>query len=208
MSLKELLIAFGLGMAFSAPPGIVTAESIRRGLSGGFWSAMAVGVGSLIGDSVYAILALSGLAFITRRPAAQLVIGIAGSVVLFILARSAWRAKLLEGTESLAPGERRGAFLSGAALSLTNPWAIAFWIGFGGVLLSAGIRNPASDIGLFLASFLAGAMVWGVILSVLIALGRRFMNPFLFRVASVASAIIFVGTGLYTCWQVIRGVLK
>ncbi|MBI3949259.1 MAG: LysE family transporter [Acidobacteria bacterium] len=204
MNLKELFTAFGLGIAFAAPPGIVTAECIRRGLAGGFWSAMAVGVGSLIGDAVYAVLTLSGLAILTQRPAAQLAIGIVGSVVLFVLARDALKAKLPETSESLASGERRNAFLSGAVLSLTNPWAIAFWIGFGGVLLSAGIRDPASEMGLFLAAFLTGAAIWGVILSVLIALGRRFVNPTLFRGASIASATIFVGTGLYTGWQVIR----
>jgi chemosensory pili system protein ChpE len=204
MSLKELLVAFGLGVAFSAPPGIVTAESIRRGLAGGFWSAMAVGVGSLIGDAFYAILTLSGLAVLTQHPLAQLSIGIAGSLVLFILAKSAWNAELPKEPHSLGRREHRGAFLSGAALSLTNPWAIAFWIGFGGVLLSAGIQNPASELGLFLAVFLTGAMLWGVILSGLIALGRRFINPLLFRIAAIASAIIFVATGLYTGWQVIR----
>jgi threonine/homoserine/homoserine lactone efflux protein len=207
MSLKELLISFGLGIAFAAPPGIVTAETIRRGLIGGFWSALAVGVGSLIGDAVYAVLALGGLATLTQRPGTQLAIGLAGGVILFILAWSAWRAKLPEANQTLAAGERRSAFLSGAALSLTNPWALAFWIGFGGVLLTAGIQNPTREMSLFLIAFLSGAMLWGVVLAGLIALGRQFVNPLLFRVVSVVSALIFVGTGLYTCWQVIRNMM-
>ena len=34
--MKELAVAFLLGIAFSAPPGVVTAESIRRGCALGF----------------------------------------------------------------------------------------------------------------------------------------------------------------------------
>ncbi len=198
--MRELAIAFFLGVAFSAPPGIVTAEAIRRGITGGFVSAAMVGIGSLIGDAVYAVLALGGLAVVKDHTLARSAIGICGALLLFWLAFDALRAKV----PTADPSSKRGDFVVGAALSLTNPWAIAFWLGFGGVLLSAGIRNPQQNLTSLLTAFLAGALAWTLILSLLIALARRFVNTTLFRIVSVCSALVFTGTGIYTIWQVYR----
>jgi threonine/homoserine/homoserine lactone efflux protein len=200
--LRELAIAFSLGVAFSAPPGIVTAEAIRRGMTGGFVSAVMVGIGSLIGDAVYAALALGGLSAVSHYTFARLVIGSSGALLLFWLAFDALRTQAPNPTEFPSRSGKHSDFLVGAGLSLTNPWAIAFWLGFGGVLLSAGIRNPEAKLPLLLATFLSGALAWTLILSVLIALARRFVNAALFRIISAGSALVFIGTGLYTIWQV------
>ncbi|MBZ5673877.1 MAG: LysE family translocator [Acidobacteriia bacterium] len=196
--MRELAIAFSLGMAFSAPPGIVTAEAIRRGITGGFVSAVMVGIGSLIGDAVYAALALGGLSALSGYPVARSGVGICGALLLFWLAYDALRAQV----PTANPSPKRSDFIVGAALSLTNPWAIAFWLGFGGVLLSAGIRNPEAKLPLLLATFLTGALAWSLILSLMIALAKRFVNATLFRIVSIGSALVFIGTGLYTIWQV------
>jgi threonine/homoserine/homoserine lactone efflux protein len=200
--LRELAIAFFLGVAFSAPPGVVTAEAIRRGFTGGFVSAVMVGIGSLIGDAVYATLALGGLSAVSRYTFARLVIGSCGALLLFWLAFDALRAPPPNPSEPASRLKKRSDFLVGAGLSLTNPWAIAFWLGFGGILLSAGIRNPETKLPLLLATFLIGALAWTLILSLMIALARRFVNAVLFRVVSIFSAVVFVGTGIYTMWQV------
>lgn len=161
-----------------------------------------VGLGSLIGDAVFAALALGGLSAVSRYIFARLVIGACGALLLFWLAFDALRTQAPKPAEPLSRPGKRSDFLVGAGLSLTNPWAIAFWLGFGGVLLSAGIRNPEAKLPLLLATFLTGALAWTLILSVMIALARRFVNAVLFRIASIGSALVFVGTGLYTIWQV------
>jgi threonine/homoserine/homoserine lactone efflux protein len=161
-----------------------------------------VGVGSLIGDAVYAALALGGLTAVSHYTVARLVIGSCGALLLFWLAFDALRAGVPNPAEPANISGKRSDFLMGAGLSLTNPWAIAFWLGFGGVLLSAGIRNPEAKLPLLLAVFLIGALAWSVILSLMIALARRFVNAVLFRLVSTGSALVFVGTGLYTIWQI------
>jgi hypothetical protein len=55
------LLASGLGIVVNAAPGAVFAESLRRGMRGGFRGAFAVQVGSLVGDAVWAILGLAGV---------------------------------------------------------------------------------------------------------------------------------------------------
>ena len=43
--------AFLLGLVFNAAPGAVFAETVRQGMRGGFRPALAVQVGSLVGDA-------------------------------------------------------------------------------------------------------------------------------------------------------------
>jgi chemosensory pili system protein ChpE len=196
----EFLVAFALGIAFAAPPGVVTAESIRRGLAGGFRQAALVGFGSLIGDAVYALLALTGLVNLLRYPVGQRLTAVAGGSILLFLAVSALRSR----DSPPKAFTSRGAFVAGALLSLTNPFAVVFWLGFGGALLSAGIPDASRPLAPLLAVFLGASASWVLVLSVLIAAGRRFVGPRFFRSVSIASAAVFAVTGLYTLWQTFR----
>lgn len=54
--------AFGLGLAFFATPGAITVLLLRRGLEQGFFSALFLQLGALIGVTLWAIIAFIGLA--------------------------------------------------------------------------------------------------------------------------------------------------
>lgn len=92
--LSLFVSALVLGIAFCAPPGVVTAESLRCGLHGGFRPVLLVQVGSLVGDATWAAIALFGAAFLVQNALVRLVLGMLGVVILFRLAldalRSAW----------------------------------------------------------------------------------------------------------------------
>ncbi len=199
------MLAFWLGIAFSAPPGIVTVESIRRGLKGGYWSAFAVGLGSLIGDGTYAVIAFSGLGFIAQNYWVKFSVGLMGVAFLIYLAVSAFKVKNLPKIESSVSynDKNRAAFVSGTILSLTNPWAIAFWLSFGGILISSGISTSSQNLWLFLLTFLTGSFVWVLILSGLIAFGKKFINNKVFGAISFVSSLIFLGTAFYAIWKLI-----
>lgn len=46
---ESFLSTVGIGLAYCATPGAVNAEALRRGLARGFWPALLVQLGSLIG---------------------------------------------------------------------------------------------------------------------------------------------------------------
>lgn len=203
MSVASVLgAAFVLGIAYCAPPGAVTAEATRRGLSQGFWGAFWVELGSLVGDGCWAALALAGAAALAEHPATQAVLGLLGSGLLLRLAWSAWRETQQPAFALAAgPGSGRGALATGAVLSLTNPWAIVFWLGVGGAL--GGVE--AETLGrwayaLFLGGFLTAALVWCVVLAGLAAWGRRALRPSVFRWISGLCALALLGLGLRAGW--------
>ncbi len=189
MRIELLLFGAAMGLAFAAPPGAVTAETLRRGLPGGFRLALSVQAGSLIGDACYALLALAGAAaFLQARPA-QVVVGGLGVLFLFYLAWQSLRPATDPRVEGELDGSWRKAFLSGMLLSLTNPWAIAFWVSLGGSFLALGL-DPTGDLPWVFASFMFGTVTWGFVLAALIERGRRWLSPALFRAASLACGVL------------------
>ncbi|HEU5343538.1 MAG TPA: LysE family transporter, partial [Ktedonobacterales bacterium] len=78
-----------LGVAYSAAPGVVNTEATRRGSARGFGAAFAVEAGALIGDTLWAALALAGVSLTARFWPVQVTLALVGG--LFLL-RMAWLA--------------------------------------------------------------------------------------------------------------------
>ncbi len=204
----------GLGLAFSAPPGVVTAESVRRGLQGGFRPALLVQLGSLIGDAFWAILAFSGLALLVEHRPVRLVLGLIGAVFLLRLAWGALRAALETAAPAVGADGGRGialqsAFARGAALSLSNPFALAFWLGAGGGIaaLTPGGTGQGPIFVVAFAGFMSGSLVWCVSLAALVAWGRGLLRPTLFRLIDGLCGLAFGYSGLLLGLETARAAL-
>ena len=78
--------ALALGFLFNAVPGAIFTESLRRGLQGGFKSALYVQFGSLVGDLTWAILGLGGAAVLFEVTAIKIPLAIFGGLLLAWLA--------------------------------------------------------------------------------------------------------------------------
>src|SRR5690349_16617115 len=78
--------SFFLAIAFCAPPGVITAETVRRGAARGFVPALFVQLGSLVGDTTWALIALTGLAFLVQNNMAKIVLSLIGMLLMLKLA--------------------------------------------------------------------------------------------------------------------------
>jgi len=175
--LSVFAAAFGLGLVFNAAPGPVFAATLRHGVRGGFRPALAVQLGSLVGDALWAVLGLAGVGLLATLELLRLPIGIAGALYLLWLARDAWVASRLEFTlEGVDESESRDAALkSGMLLSLTNPQNIGYWAALGSALGAVGVHEPRSaDYAVFFAGFMLSSVVWAIVFAALVdwALGR------------------------------------
>ena len=183
--------SFVLAIAFCAPPGVITAETVRRGAARGFLPALFVQLGSLVGDTTWAIIALTGLAFIVQNDAAKIILSLVGILLMLKLAwdaiQDARRGKDLDASTSHS---QRGDFTNGAFLSLGNPMNVVFWTGLGTTVFASisGSPQPA-DFAIFFAGFLSGAVLWCFVMAGLVAWGRRFVTPAFFRWVNFACGI-------------------
>jgi chemosensory pili system protein ChpE len=175
--------SFILAIAFCAPPGVITAETVRRGAARGFFPALFVQLGSLVGDTTWALIALTGLAFVVQNNLAKIVLTLIGILLMLKLAwgaiQDARDGRELTAVESIS---HRGDFTNGAFLSLGNPMNIVFWTGLGTTVFAtiSGRPQPA-DFAIFFAGFLSGAILWCFILAGIVAWGRKFVTPTFFR---------------------------
>jgi chemosensory pili system protein ChpE len=167
--------AFALGIAFSAPPGAVSAEVWRRDLADGFRPAFLVAVGSLLGDAVWAMVALAGAAFIVVSEVGWVALGIAGAIVLMTLALQALasvrRPRLVVPTGRAAAGH--GHFATGVVISLAKPYAVAFWVGAGGGVSGTLAGGGREGLGVFFGGFMLGTLLWALLVSALIGWAHR-----------------------------------
>ena len=183
--------SFILALAFCAPPGVITAETVRRGSARGFFPALFVQLGSLVGDTTWAIIALTGLAFIVQNNLAKIILSLIGMLLMLKLAWGAIQdARQGKELDTSSFHSHRGDFTNGAFLSLGNPMNIVFWTGLGTTVFASISGKPQPvDFAIFFAGFLCGAVLWCFFMAAIIAWGRRFVTPTFFRLVNFACGI-------------------
>lgn len=194
--LSLFISAFLIGIAFCAPPGAITAEAIRRGMHGGLRPALFVEFGSLIGDATWAMLALIGLAVLVQLPFARLGLGLIGAALLLYLAWGALKEAYAGATPKPTVASGKGDFITGAILSLGNPWNIVYWAGASSPLTTLLAAPSFYRYVIFFLGFMLAAVVWCFFMASLIAWGRRFITPLFFRLVNLFCGLFLGYFGL------------
>ena len=164
--------ALFLGFIFNAAPGAVFAETIRQGVRGGFRPALAVQIGSLAGDALWAVLGLAGVGFLLQLDFLRLPIGIASTLYLLWLAWDAWKEANKEFSIKAEQDivYQQKALRSGILLSITNPQNIAYWAALGSAMGAVGIAEPtANHYLLFFVGFMVSSVLWAFICAGLVS---------------------------------------
>ncbi len=204
---EALVIPVILGIAYAAAPGVVNTECLRRGFSSGFRSAFGVQLGALLGDGIWAVIAFSGLAALSRASSLLDLIGLAGGLFLCKIALDAFR-DAAHGRSVTEDAIESSALRTGIIFGVANPAALAFWSGLGGGVLSTkGHHDPASLLW-FLVAFLAGALIWSVAFSSLASVGRRYARPRVFRAIDAVCGAIVGYFGVRLVWSSARRLVK
>ena len=162
------ITAFILGLIFNATPGPVFAETVRQGVRGGFRSALAVQLGSLAGDVVWAVAGLVGVGLLLRLESLRTPISIASVVYLLWLARHAWQASRGEFSVRSTDDDidHQQAMRSGVLLSLTNAQNVAYWAAIGSALGAMGVKQPTGfDNVVFFAGFMTSSTLWAFVVA-------------------------------------------
>jgi chemosensory pili system protein ChpE len=198
--------SFVLAIAFCAPPGVITAETVRRGGARGFFPALFVQFGSLVGDTTWAIIALTGLAVIVQNNIARTVLSLIGIILMLKLAWDAFKdAHHGNDLDTSSSNSERGDFSVGALLSLGNPMNIVFWTGLGTTVFASISGKPEPvHFAVFFAGFLFGALAWCFLMAGLVAWGRKFVTPTFFRAVNLGCGIALGFFALQLGWKLLQ----
>ena len=171
-SLSALLATgFVLGWSVAWPPGPINAEIARRCAAGDFRAGIAVLAGASSADALWAVAVALGVGLLFTAPLARLGMGVVSIALLLALAflflRGAWRAFSSGETPGAKPdaparfASARGGFGLGAAMALTSPWNVAFWLAAMGRPELSGAT--AGSLLIMAGAVIAGALTWGVL---------------------------------------------
>ena len=138
--------AFILGLLFNAAPGVVFTETIKRGVTGGFFPALYVQIGSLAGDAIWAILGLLGIGILLNIEIFKYPLSIAGIIYLIYLAYDSFISSNMEYEKIIISKKMNSnALKSGIILSITNPQNIAYWAALGSSFGALGVVEPETS---------------------------------------------------------------
>ena len=153
--------AFLLGLIFNATPGVVFAETIKYGNKSGFWGALYVQIGSLIGDATWAILGLFGIGVLLNIETIKLPISYLASIYLIYLAYDSFKLSKKSFEIDYTSKTFNNALKSGIFLSVTNPQNIAYWAALGSAFTALGISSPTwMDYTIFFSGFMSSSIIW------------------------------------------------
>jgi len=185
-----------LSLSLCADLGLVNIALVRAGLTRGMGAALAIGLGSCVGDMVYAVSSLSLVTLLLQHRSARLALWIGGSAVLTWLAikmlRETWRPKPSSISRDSDGGSIRPAheFVRGMLLALSSPTAILWFAAVGGSVIAAHATGTAALFP-FLSGFLAAGICWTLSIAALAGYAHRRLSTRFVRGLSLVSALLF-----------------
>lgn len=163
-----------IGIAVAAPIGAVGILVIRRALSERPWTGFITGLGSALGDTIYASIAGFGLTAVTQfLETWQTPLRIGGGIVIIVMGlallihmRAVHHVPTGDQPTMAETGMgRRTSFFTALALTLGNPLIL---ISFIAIFAAAGLNQDAPsfvDTCVLVGSIFVGSALWFLILS-------------------------------------------
>lgn len=183
-----------LAVAYKAPPGPVTIETIRRGCVGGIAPALALQGGALLGNLLLAGVAIIGVQMLVVDTRLALLVQLMGSGLLLYLGLAALRAPAIEESEQHVrptPTSPLRGVTVGVMISLANPVALLFWFA-----LSQRAAGVGGDPRSFLAGFTVGLAFASLGIALLAALAHQWLSPRLLLLTGRGCGLAMIAFGL------------
>jgi threonine/homoserine/homoserine lactone efflux protein len=192
------LYAFAIGFIIQMPIGPTAFLCFRRFAIGGALLAAATGLGTALGDTVYAAIAVAGLhgweAAIERHDAP---LRMAGGFVLIAVGLLLSLKPFTPATEKpVSPKGVYAAFASTLLMTLFNPATVVLVAGVLGSLGLYPLVSTPAGASLFTAGFFIGSCCWWVLLAELLRIIHKRVSPRFFRIGSRISGLAIAAVGV------------
>ncbi len=192
--LLSLSLCLDIGLANIA----MITLAMQRGYLHGFW----LGIGTCVGDLIYALLALAGMAVLLQFAAVRWVLWIGGGAMLVwfavkMIIAAVRQAIELNVNEAHQPRSLLHEFTRGLLLAMSSPTAILWFATVGGALISRMGQQNATASSQFLGGFFIAGVFWTCVLCLVGSFGGKLLGHRLLKYSYIASAIIFSYFALY-----------
>ncbi|WP_174591358.1 LysE family translocator [Methanocella conradii] len=192
--LDILAAGFLIGLTHAMPPGPITLEVLKRGVSEGLASAIKVDVGAVAADAIFFILIAIGLSQILASSLGRLAMWLCGCALLAFLGlrgihKLFSKKPAASDHKELSPSPLAAGFL----ICITSPFAIVWWAGvFAGAMAVQMGDNPVSLAGMFGGIGLA-CLLWYALIGFLGSATKRLFNKAWTSALSLLCSLMMLG---------------
>ena len=185
-----------LALSINLELGVVNVTVVRTAIERGAMPAFLIGLGSCIGDLVWACAGALGVTALLTWPPAAWLLWLGGSGLLCWLAaaglRDAMRATAIDESSPIRRADGLRAVALGLAIALGSPTLILWTATVGGSVVAAHASSVEGFVP-FIGGFAMASVVHAATLSGLVGASRRFAGLRVIRAVSLISALMFAG---------------
>lgn len=198
----EFSSGFLLSLSLCLDIGVANIAMITLAMQRGYFQGFALGLGTCVGDLIYAVLALAGMTVLLQYEAVRWVLWIGGSgLLLYFAAKMVYSAihhdaVLVQASETRDNSSRQ-EFFRGIFLAMSSPSAILWFAAVGGTLIARSGGGTLLSSALFLSGFLSAGLLWCAGVCLAATQGGKLLGDKLLRYSYWASAAIFCYFALY-----------
>lgn len=192
-----------VGFSGALMPGPLLTAAIAGVASDGFWVGPALSLGHAIVEAAIVLGLAFGLAQLFKNRWVSGTIGLVGGLFLlwmgYDIAQSAWTGavSLQTGTPGTASEFGWGSVLTGAVVSVTNPYWILWWATVGANYVLLGMKQGPLGLGLVYTGHTLADNIWLFFVSFVVSSGRALMNDAVYRGILLVCSLFLIALGLY-----------
>ena len=204
MNIELLIKGMAVGFAIAAPVGPIALLCIQRGISGGWLSGLASGLGAAAADSLYGSIAAFSLTLVqTFLLDHRYIIAIIGGILLCLLGVRILFMKpaTVVANPKSSTVDLFGDFISTFMLTLANPTTVLSFIAIFAAINASAAGSSYGAAGTLVLGVFAGSAVWWLCLALGIGVIRHKMDEPILRWIGRFSSGLIIAFGLYTLWR-------
>ncbi|NIE51887.1 LysE family translocator [Pantoea sp. Ap-870] len=196
--LLSLSLCLDIGLANIA----MLTLAMQRGYLHGFW----LGMGTCVGDLIYALLAMAGMAVVLQFTPVRWLLWTGGGILLLWFAAKMLYAALakkidIPAAETQPYRSLLREFRRGIVLAMSSPTAILWFASVGGALIARIGHSDAAATSCFLSGFFLAGVVWTCVICLIGSMGGKLLGERLLKYSYLASALIFCYFAVYVIWS-------
>ena len=182
-------------------PGPLLTYNINQSMRVGIRSGFLLIAGHAILELATIALLFLGVGTFLSTNTAQIVIGLAGGLLLIlfgaIMVRDVIKGKAKLDLQESGKGKSGNLVINGIVISAMNPYFIIWWTVIGlGLMLAAYNAYGIPGIAVFFVGHILADLTWYVFISILVSRARKLLNDKAYKIIVGILALVLIGFGV------------
>ncbi|WP_288422302.1 LysE family transporter [uncultured Acinetobacter sp.] len=197
---------FLLSLSLCLDIGIANIAIINLAMQRGYFQGLWLGIGTCVGDLIYAVLALAGMSILLQYEPIRWLLWIGGGAILIwftikMLKEALQKKQEIQLQKVVKEETSFKSFGKGMILAMSSPTAILWFATVGGALISRMGNNGSFAVSWFLVGFFIAGIFWAAVLSGVGGFGSKLLGKNILKYSYIASAVIFAYFSFYVIYS-------